>query len=101
MTSGSRWLERSSAERSRAIDSDIAKNCRMHHLVDEAHLQSFLRAYAPSGENHIERGLQAHAPRQALRAAHPRNEPELHFRQRERRLRVIGTHAITTCQRQL
>ena len=74
-----------SRERPRAIDRDLAQNRRMHHLVDETHLQRALRADAPAGENHVERGLQSDAPRQPLRAAHAGNQAELHLGQRERR----------------
>src|SRR6185503_12319690 len=65
------------------------------------HLQRALRAYVAAGENHVERGLEADAPRQSLRAAHPWNDAELHFRQRQRRSWMVGRDAVAAGQRQL
>ena len=88
-------------QRPRALDGDLAQNRRMHHLVDEAHLQRAFRAHASPGENHVERGLQPDAARQSLRSTHSGNESELHLGKRERRLRMIGAHAIAARERQL
>src|SRR5207253_1928509 len=60
-----------------------------------------LRPHVASGENHVEGCLQSHPAPQALRAAHARNDPKLHFGQREDGLRVIGAHAIAACERDL
>ena len=73
----------------------------MHHLVDETHLQRALRADVPAGENHVERRLQPDPARQPLRAAHARDEAELHFRKRERRLRMVGADAVAAGERHL
>ena len=77
----------SSRARSMAIST---QDRRMHHLVHEPHLQRLLRADVAAGEDHVERVAHADEPRQPLRSAHARDEPELHFGQREHRLRVIG-----------
>ena len=73
----------------------------MHHLVDEPHLQRALRANAPAGEDHVERGLQPNAARQTLRAAQARDEAELHLGRGERRLGMVGADAIATGERHL
>ena len=73
----------------------------MHHLVHQAKLQRLLRAHGLAGEDHLQRGLQPDQRRQALRAAGARDDAELHFGERNRRLRAVGRDAPVTGKRQL
>src|SRR5690349_4375520 len=97
--SPTRRLERVFSQRSSPIERDRAEDRGMHHLVDESHLQRALGANASPRQNHVERGLQSHALRQPLRSTKTGNQTKLHFRKPECGLRVIGTNAITTGQR--
>jgi hypothetical protein len=49
--------------------------------VDEAKLHRLIRAHRLAGHDDLQRGLPADQPRQPLRAASPRHEAALHFRQ--------------------
>ena len=84
-----------------ALNSNRAQNARMHQFVHEANLQRLLGAHILPRENHVERGLQSHATRQTLRATRARNQTELHFGEREHRLRCVGSNAIRASEREL
>jgi len=73
----------------------------VHQLIDEPHAERLLRAHVAAGEDHVERALQPHEARQPLRAAGPRDEPELRLGQREHRLAVVGRDAIGAREREL
>ncbi len=73
----------------------------MDDFIDEAGLQCLPGAHVLAGEDHVERGAEADEARQSVRAARPRDQAELHFRQREERLGVLGRDAVRAGQRQL
>src|SRR6185503_5200821 len=60
-----------------------------------------LRADVLPREDHVERVARPDEPRQTLGAAHAGNDPELHLRETELRLRVIGADAIRARERDL
>jgi hypothetical protein len=65
----------------------------VHEVVDQAQRERALRPHRPAREDQVERRLQPDAPRQPLRAAHARDEAELHLGERERGLGRVGGHA--------
>ena len=65
----------------RAIERNVEQDRRMHELIDQPDLQRLLRAHALPLQNHLERLSQPDAPRQPLRSAGARDQPELHLRE--------------------
>jgi hypothetical protein len=96
-----RRSERSAGDRAGTSERDVAQDRRMHHLVDKAHLERAPRPDRLPGENHVEGRLESHTARKPLRAAHAGDEPELHLRRGERRLRMVRADAVAAGQRDL
>jgi hypothetical protein len=57
-------------------------------LVQKPRLGELLRGHGVAGDDHVERHFEADGPRQALRAARPGQQADLHFRQRDLRSRA-------------
>ena len=85
----------------RALHGHVAQDRRMHEFVHQSHLQCLLRPDVLAREDHLEGRLQAHQPRQSLRAGRRRQQPQLHLGKREDRLGMVGDDAVRAGQRHL
>jgi hypothetical protein len=94
-------LERAEGEPAHAVERHVAQDGGVHQLVHEPHLQRLPRADVPPREDHVEGALEPDEPRQPLRPAPARNDPELHLGEREHRLRVIRGDAVAAGERGL
>jgi hypothetical protein len=64
----------------------------VHDRVEEARAFELDDGHGGAGDDHVERRLETHRARKALRPARPREEAELHLGQRH--LGAAGGHAI-------
>ena len=71
---------------------------RGHERVDDAERFSLLRSLALALQHHHERRLHADHPRQTLRAAGARQEPDLSFGQTQLNFRIVGQRAVMARQ---